>query len=80
MSAVSLYKKNSKAELIAMDAQVTADPKNKNTDGGIFLYTAPARKLLADIGKAIAFHMEDDRTNAGKPVPCAGYSGRNCNK
>ena len=80
MSAISLYKKHSKAELVAMDGQVSADPKNKNVAGGIFLHTPAARRLLNDIGQAITFHLADERTKAGNPVPCAGYSGRKSNK
>jgi hypothetical protein len=80
MSALSLYRKHSKAALVEMDALVFADPVNKNVSGGLFLHTPKARKLLAHIGQAIAFHMDDDRTETGRPVPCAGYSGRMSNK
>lgn len=80
VSAQALYKKNSKAELVEMDSRVTSDPKNKNVSGGIFLHTPSARKLLNDIGRAISFHMDDERTKAGNPVPCAGYSGRMSNR
>ena len=80
MSAYALYKKHSKAELIALDLQVSADPKNKNTSSGIFLHTPTARKLLENIDRAIAFHMADERSKVGSPVPCAGYSGRMTNR
>lgn len=80
ISALALYRKHSKAVLVELDAEVSAAPANKNLAGGLFLHTPAARKLLANIGRAISFHMEDDRAKAGNPVPCAGYSGRRSNK
>lgn len=80
MSALTLYKKHSKSALIEMSAKVMADPQNKNMSGGIYLHTPSARKLMGEIDRAIAFHMDDDRTKSGNPVACAGYSGRNTNR
>jgi hypothetical protein len=46
----------------------------------IYKLKPAARKKLAAIDQAIAWHMEDDRTIAGNPVPVCGYSGRQTNR
>jgi len=56
-----------------------ADPDNKET-GGLFLYTKSARKKLAAIVEAIAWHLADERELNGNPIPISGYSGRNSKK
>lgn len=76
MSALSLYKKHTQAELVHLDAALTADPLARDNSNSIFIYTPKARKRLAEIAQAITWHMEDARAAAGDPVKVAGYSGR----
>ena len=73
------YKKFSKQELILLQAELMADPNNKETEG-LYLYTKPARKKLAAIVEAIAWHLADERELKGNPIPVSGYSGRNSKK
>lgn len=80
MSALTLYKKHSQAELLAMDRKLTEDPASKSTDGGIFMHTPKVRKATAQIAQAIAWHMEDTRAAKGDPVKVNGYSGRQSNR
>ncbi len=79
MSALSLYKKHTQQELIALDEATSAAPVNQAPAGGIFKHTQKARKLLAEIAQAITWHMDDTREAAGNPVKVAGYSGRKSN-
>ena len=62
-----------------MQAELMADPSNKETEG-LYLYTKPARKKLAAIAGAIAWHLADERELNGNPIPISGYSGRNSKK
>lgn len=80
MSALTLYKKHSQAELLAMDKRLSEDPASKNTDGGIFIHTPKVRKAMNEIAQAIAWHMEDTRAAKGDPVKTNGYSGRKSNR
>lgn len=80
MSALSLYKKHTQQELIALDEATSADPANQAPAGGIYRHTPKARKLIADIAQAITWHMADAREAAGNPVKVAGYSGRKSNR
>lgn len=75
-----LYKKYSKEELLDLDRSITADPANKATDGGIYLYTSTARKKLRAIAEAVTFHLADQRAASGQPVPTSGFSGRKQNR
>ena len=79
-TAVSLYKRHSKAALLQMQQAISEDPASKATGGGLFLHTAPARKKLDEVASAITMHMADDRAAAGRPVPTCGYSGRQTNR
>lgn len=79
MRALTLYKKYTKQELVQMMSDITNDPLNKSTNS-IFMYIPSACKKLSDIAQAITYHMDDDRTKAGNPVLCDGYSGRNSNR
>lgn len=76
MSALSLYKKHTQAELVQLDAEIMADPLSRDTSGSIFIYTPKARKRLYEIARAITWHMADSRGATGDPVKVAGYSGR----
>lgn len=78
--ALELYKRHDQDALLRMSAEIEADPANAAEVGSIYLHSAPARRKLADIAQAIAFHMADTRERAGRPIPTAGYSGRKCNK
>jgi hypothetical protein len=78
-SSNTYYKKYSKQELIQLQAELMADPGNKETEG-LFLYTKSARKKLAAIVEAIAWHLADERELNGNPIPVSGYSGRNSKK
>jgi hypothetical protein len=74
-----ILQKYSKQELILLQAELMADPNNKETEG-LCLYTKPARKKLAAIAEAIAWHLADERELKGNPIPVSGYSGRNSKK
>jgi len=63
-----------------MQAAISNDPANRNTDGGIHLFVPKARKKLSDIAEAITYHLADKRAAAGKPVVADGYSGRKSNR
>jgi hypothetical protein len=79
--SLALYKRHTKLELVAMMEAVTADPANLAPPGqGIYTHTPAARKKMGAIAAAIAMHMADERTAAGRPVPVDGYSGRQTNK
>jgi hypothetical protein len=73
------YKKYSKQELVQLTSEIEGDPNNKETEG-LYLYTKPARKKLAAIAEAIAWHLADERELNGNPIPVSGYSGRNSKK
>ncbi len=75
-TAASLYRQHSKAALLQMQQGISDDPANKETGGGLFLYSAPARKKLSAVATAITMHIADERAAAGRPVPTCGYSGR----
>ena len=79
--SLALYKRHTKLELLAMMHDVTSDPANLALPGqGIYTHTPAARKKMDAIAAAIAIHMADERAAAGRPVPVAGYSGRQTNK
>ncbi|MBG6083106.1 hypothetical protein [Rubrivivax gelatinosus] len=75
--ALQLYRKYSQEELVRMQEALCADPQSRNTSGGIYLYTAPVRRKLADIAQGITYHLVDRRAAAGQTVVVDGYSGRN---
>lgn len=76
-TALNFYKKYSKRELIELARICYTDDNNQSPPGtSIHLLKPEARKKLAAIDQAIAFHMDDERTAAGNPVPTCGYSGR----
>lgn len=79
MTALRLYKKHNKHELIEMARQIAEDAQN-HAPSGIHRLLPAARKRLAAIDQAIAWHMEDDRKQAGRAVPVCGYSGRQTNR
>lgn len=63
MSALNLYKRNTQAELVAMQEAIRSDPANKLPPGSsLYIYTPKARKRLNDIAWAIRYHTEDKRT------------------
>jgi hypothetical protein len=78
--ALTLYKKHSQDQLLAMQAAIHADPGSRSTDGGIHIYNHKARRQLSDIAEAITHHMADSRAAAGNPVPTNGYSGLKQNR
>ena len=67
-------------ELLAMQAAIDNDPKNRMPPGNLNLYTKNARRKLDDIAQAISDNMADKRAAAGDPVPTCGYSGRQTNR
>ena len=79
MRAYKLADNYTMTELLALQAKTEADPVNKNTGGGIYLYSPSARRLLNDIAQAITWKMAEKRISEGMPPIVAGYSGRNCN-
>ena len=81
MNAVRLYTEHTKQELVAMMKLVEEDPKNLEPpeSTSLFKLNDKGRKKTADIARAIAFHLEDEREKQGRPVPVAGYSGRKSN-
>lgn len=82
MSALRLYKQFDKAALLSQSAALDADPANQTdpAQGSIHRLTPAARKKSSALAQAIAWHMEDERKAAGRPVPVAGYSGRLTNR
>lgn len=78
--ALTLYQRHTQAELLQMQADIGADPANRNTGGGIRIYTAAASRKLADIASAITHHLSDKRAAVGNPVTADGYSGRQTNR
>jgi hypothetical protein len=80
MSALSLYKKHSQSELIALDQAISDDPVNFAPAGGIFRFTPKAQKRMSDIAQAISFHMADTREISGDHVKVSGYTGRTSNR
>lgn len=79
-SALALYRRYDKAALIAQMSGVESDPANLQPGPSIHLLTPAARKRSAAIAQAVAWHMEDERKTAGRPVPTCGYSGRQTNR
>ena len=68
------------SELIAIREEICSDSSNLNTPGGIFIYTAKARKKLDEIDRAITANIKEARSLSGNPVVECGYSGRQTNK
>lgn len=80
-TALKFYNKYSKEELLQLARMVETDEDNHEQPGtSIHTLKPAARKRLAAIYQAIAWHMEDDRKIAGNPVPVCGYSGRQTNR
>lgn len=77
--ATRLYEKHDKAALIQMGLSVSEDPTNLAPPGGLYRLSQKARKQIANIDQAIAWHIADERKARGNPVPTAGYSGRQTN-
>ena len=67
-------------ELLAKIAAIEADPKNRNTSGGTFLYTKSANRKLDDLRRQVAANMRRDRITRGETVNDSGYSGRQTNR
>lgn len=68
-------------ELLALDAQLCADPANLNpVAGSIFRYTPATHRKLDAIAKQIAHNIRQKRVAAGIPINDEGYSGRQTNK
>jgi hypothetical protein len=61
--AYDYYKKYSMPELIAMQERITSDPRNKNPNGGIWLYKPSANKRLDDITWAITWKIKENKEN-----------------
>lgn len=80
MSALSLYKKHTQSELIALDQAISDDPVNLAPAGGIFRFTTKSRKRMSEIAEAISFHMADTRERSGDYVTVTGYTGRPSNR
>lgn len=81
MTALKLYRLHTKAELIEMARRLAEDAENHAPPGAsVHLLKPSARKKLTAIDQAITWHMEDDRKQAGRPVPVCGYSGRQTNR
>lgn len=79
--ALRFYNKYSKAELVELARMVETNEDNHEPPGASIHRLKPAaRKKLAAIDQAIAWHMEDERKLAGNPVPVCGYSGRQTNR
>lgn len=76
MNAITLYRRHDKAALLAIQAAIMSDPGNRNTSGGLYIYTPRARRKLDAIAVAITMHMDDERNAAGDPVSQDGYTGR----
>ena len=76
MNAVTLYKKHSMEELVALSKAIREDPANKETPGSLYLLNKKARTKLANIDLAITHHLEDLRTARGQVIDKSGYSGR----
>ena len=70
------YNQYSKSELLDIARVTEENEKNHEPPGGLFRLTPNARKKLAAIEQAIAWHMEDARNLVSRPVPVCGYSGR----
>jgi hypothetical protein len=70
----------SNSELVKLQSEIESDPANKNTDGGLFLYSKKARAKLDKIARQITENLREAREKAGNPVPCDGYSGLQTNK
>lgn len=81
-TALKFYNKYSKAELVELARMIetNADNHEPPETTGIHRLIPSARKKLAAIYQAIAWHREDDRKIAGNPVPVCGYSGRRTNR
>ncbi len=54
-----LYTRHSMEELQAMRVAVEQDPANRETPGGLYIYTAKARKQLEAIAWAMFYHIKD---------------------
>ena len=67
-------------ELLAMIAEIEADPKNRMPPGGLYLYTPQARKKLDKLARAVTNNMAEKRALKGDPVRADGYSGRQTNR
>ena len=74
-TALKFYNKYTKAELVELARMVEINEANHEPPGtSIYKLKPAARKKLAAIDQAIAWHMADDRKLAGDPVPVCGYS------
>lgn len=67
-------------ELLKLREEIESDPANKNTDGGIYLYTVKARKKLDAITEAITENLRQAKVARGELINTAGYSGRQANR
>jgi len=81
-SALVLYRRHTKSALLDLMQKLDQDPESKMPPGagGIHLLTPKARRLSTALAQAIAWHMEDERNAAGRPIPTCGYSGRQSNR
>jgi len=67
-------------ELLALDAQLCANPANLSPAGCFFRYTPATHKKLDAIAQQIAYNIRQKRIAAGIPINDEGYSGRQTNK
>lgn len=67
-------------ELIAARQAIEADPKNLMPKGSFYRFTPAARRRLNQIDWEITENMRRARAEAGNPVACDGYSGRQTNR
>lgn len=67
-------------ELVSMQESLVSDPRNRDSEGSLYLYNPATRKKLAAIASQISFLMAEKRAAEGRPVPVWGYSGRRSKK
>lgn len=80
-TALNLYKKYTKSELVDLARAIEENKDNHELpDVGIHTLNLNARKKIAAINQAIAWHLDDDRNRSNNPVPTCGYSGRTTNR
>lgn len=67
------------ADLCALRRAIEHDPKSA-APSGLHAYTLAARRKLAAIDQEITAVLAEQRAAAGRPVPVAGYAGRQTNR
>jgi len=79
MQSLKLYKKHSKAELLALMDALERDPANLSAPGDLHKLAPKPRKRYFALVQAVAYHMQDERRTVN-PAPVYGYSGRKQNR